>query len=495
MALTQLHNSIKPKNKHMKKIYLIALLLFVVGIGCKQPTQPLGGNNDSAAVDSTGGAVGIIDSVAGTPNATAPFTITLVEVKSTNTPALQSFVFGQANGLWLMTGGRTNGFHGTSDNESTFPTKYSNTNMFVYDPVNNKQYKMAIPATFALQLQSTNMNYYQDGDYLYCIGGYGSTCATDTPSCYQTFPNLTAINVPNAITAIQNNNAAGLESAISTIEDERMRVTGGALRKLGDWFLLTVGQNYNTLYKGGVTGIYTDQVRRFKITNTNGVPAITDYMAIDCPFAIDESGDNQFHRRDLTVSEAVLSDGSLGLTIFGGVFTTHGGAFLNPISIGNNGMQYILHDEFNQKFNLYECAHIPMYDATTQMMYTVLLGGISNYYYDKKGALMPGNPLNALPFSNHVTTIVSNNGGAMVEYPQQTPALPTYIGSDAEFVVDASLALYKTSEGIIDFSKLPTSGDVTLGVMYGGIVATAQQSSEFNPTFASNKIYKVVLSR
>ena len=58
----------------------------------------------------------------------------------------------------------------------------------------------------------------------------------------------------------------------------------------------------------------------------------------------------------------------------------------------------------------------------------------------------------------------------------------------------AKLALYQNSEGIIDFSKLPTTGSVTLGVMYGGILATAQQSSEFNPTYASNKIYKVVLT-
>lgn len=478
----------------MKKVYLIALLLLLVGIGCKQNTQPTGEGNDSTMLSTSDSIVAIIDSVAGTPADSAPFTITLVEVTGANTPALQSFVFGQANGLWLMTGGRTNGFHGTSDNESTFPTKYSNTNMFVYDPVANKQYKMAIPEAYALQLQSTNMNYCQDGDYLYCIGGYGSNCATDSPDCYQTFPNLTAINVPKAIAAIQAGNATDLAAAINSITDDRMQVTGGALHKLGDWFLLTVGQNYNTIYKGGITGIYTEQVRKFKITNTDGVPAITDYQAIDCPFPTAEDEFNQFHRRDLTVAEAVLEDGAAGLTIFGGVFTKHGGAYANPISIGNSGNLYILHDEFSQKFNLYECANIPMYDATTQMMYTVLLGGISDYYYDKNGTLMPGNPLNALPFSNHVTTVVSKNGGAMVEYPQQTPALPAFIGSDAEFVPDASLALYQNSEGIIDFSKLPTTGSVTLGVMYGGILATAQQSSEFNPTYASNKIYKVVLT-
>jgi predicted small secreted protein len=481
----------------MKKIYVIYLLLFVIGIGCKQNTTATNGTDSAkTAKEDTGFSSKILYDTA-QPAAAAPFTIKLVEVNNVNTPALQSFVFGQANGLWLMTGGRTNGFHGTSDNESTFPTKYSNTNIFVYDPVANKQYKMAIPDANKLQLQSTNMNYYQDGDYLYCIGGYGSNCATDSPDCYQTFPNLTAINVPNAITAIKGNDAAALAAAINTIEDSRMQVTGGALRKIGDWFYLTVGQNYNTVYKGGVTGIYTDQIRKFQLTTTNGVPAISNYIAYDSPWPATDDEFSQFHRRDLTVAEAILVDGSVGINIFGGVFTKHGGAFTYPISIAQRGnlSAFILNKGISQKFNLYECAYVPMFDPVNGVMYTVLLGGISDYYYDKKGNLMPGNPLNALPFSNHVTTIVRTATNAMVEYPQQTPALPGYIGSDAEFIVNPSLVTYRDNHEIIDFSKLTTTGDVLLGAMYGGITATAQQSSEFNPTFASNKIYQVYLTR
>ncbi len=483
----------------MKKIYLILVSLFVVGIACKQNTKHAGGDDSTAtAMSKTQDGYGsILTDTAAPTDSAAPFTITLVEVTGTNTPALQSFVFGQANGLWLMTGGRTNGFHGTSDNESTFPTKYSNTNMFVYDPVANKQYKMAIPSEYALQLQSTNMNYYQDGDYLYCIGGYGSNCATDSPDCYQTFPNLTAINVPNAIAAIKVGNATDLAAAINTITDERMQVTGGALRKIGDWFYLTVGQNYNTIYKGGITGLYTDQIRKFQITNTNGVPAISNYIAYDSPWTTPENEFSQFHRRDLTVSESVMSDGSMGLTIFGGVFTKHGGAFANPINIMQSGTttSFTLDKGFSQKFNLYECGFIPMYDASTKAMYSVLLGGISDYYYDRNGVLLSGNPLNALPFSNHVTTIVRSSSGTLIEYPQQTPALPAYIGSDAEFILNPALAMYSGSEEIIDFSKLPASGKILLGAMYGGILATAQQSSEFNPTYASNKIYQVYLTR
>lgn len=487
----------------MKKVYSILLSLLVIGAACKQNTKPKEKEGDSTETAAGGGggapedSSGTLLTEAAEPEATAPFIIRLEEVKGTNAPALQSFVFGVYENYWLMVGGRTNGFHGTSDNESTFPTKFSNTNFYVYDILNNKQWKLAIPEAYKWQLQSTNMQHHQDGNTLYCIGGYGSNCADDKPECYQTFPNLTAISVNEAITAIKNGDATALASAINTVEDERMRVTGGALRKIGDWFYLVMGQNYSTQYKGGITGDYTDQVRKFQIAKEqNGTPSIRGYVAYNEPWDETDDENNQFHRRDLTVSEAILADKSVGIGVYGGVFTKNGGAFPNPIYIHQSGSNtsFTLDNGFQQQLNLYECGHVPMFDPTNNVMYTILLGGITDAYY-KNGELMPGNPLNALPFSKHITTVVRLSNGMTLEFPQQSPALPTFIGADAEFIINSDLAKYSGSDGIIDFSKLPSTGDVLLGAMYGGIVATAQQSSEFNPTYASNKIYQVYLVR
>lgn len=487
----------------MKKVYLIILSLLVIGAACKQNNKPKEKEGDSTETTAGGGG-GAPEDGSGTlltetaePQSNAPFTIKLEELKGKNIPALQSFVFGQRGSLWLMVGGRTNGFHGTSDNESTFPTKFSNTYFYVYDILSDKQWKLPIPEAFKWQLQSTNMQFYQDENTLYCVGGYGSNCADDKPECYQTFPNLTAIQVTQAIAAIQAGDKEALTASIKTVEDERMRVTGGALKKIGDWFYLVMGQNYNTQYKGGITGIYTDQVRKFQIgTEQNGSPSIKEYTAYDEPWNETDDENNQFHRRDLTVSEAILADKSVGIGVYGGVFTKNGGAFPNPIYIHQSGSNtsFTLDKGFNQLLNLYECGHVPMYDPTTNTMYTVLLGGITDAYY-KDGELMPGNPLNALPFSKNVTTVVRMSNGRTLEFPQQSPALPTFIGADAEFIANSNLAKYSGSDGIIDFSKLPSTGEVLLGAMYGGIVATAQQSSEFNPTYASNKIYQVYLTR
>ena len=333
---------------------------------------------------------------------------------------------------------------------------------------------------------------------MYCIGGYGSNCAADSPDCYQTFPMLTAINVPNAIAAITSGNAAGLQASISTITDERMRVTGGSLRKIGEWFYLVMGQNYNAMYKGAVTGIYTQQVRKFQIGNNNGQLSINNYTAYDVPWSTAPMSE-QFHRRDLTVAETVMDDGTPGITVYGGVFTPTGGTgFQNPVYIyqdGQGNTTFALDQGFEQKLNVYDCAYTTLYDPTAQNMYTTLLGGITYYYYDKDGNLVESNQMNFLPFSKNLTTVVRNSSSkTSVEYPQQTPALPAFIGSDAEFIPSSQIAMYQGMDDVMDYSQLPT-GKTLLGWMYGGILATAEQSSEFNPTFANNKIYEVWITK
>ena len=42
---------------------------------------------------------------------------------------------------------------------------------------------------------------------------------------------------------------------------------------------------------------------------------------------------------------------------------------------------------------------------------------------------------------------------------------------------------------------MPAGDSVLVGWMYGGIWATADQASEFNPTFANQKVYEVWMNR
>ena len=60
----------------------------------------------------------------------------------------------------------------------------------------------------------------------------------------RTFDTLTAIKVSSAIDAVINGKS--LAPFITQIHDGRLRVTGGELRKAGDWFYLVFGQLFGS---------------------------------------------------------------------------------------------------------------------------------------------------------------------------------------------------------------------------------------------------------
>jgi len=422
--------------------------------------------------------------------AAQPYTITLTRsLANTKAPALQSFCIGTSGNYWLLVGGRTNGFHGTGGSGSTFPTSFSNEKFYVIEPNGNNVWSAPVPSQFLYQLRSTNMPYYQDGMTLYCVGGYGNGCPSDTPGCYQTFPNLTAINVPGLINAIRMGDS-NLSQYISTITDTRMQVTGGTLTKLNGYFYLACGQNYNGKYKPGVDGKYTEQVARFQINLIKGVLSISNYTTIKSPMQY--QGQPQLHRRDFNGVPYVTVNGQQGFAVLGGVFTSRGGPFPNPAYIYYSGGIGV-DTSFAQKFCLYDCASISLYNTRNQQAYITLIGGITDYYFGEDGDTIPSNASNFMPWFNHASTIVYTQRGT-TEYPQAKLKLPGYIGANAVFVPSSNTPLYMGISGVIDYARLP-AGSAMIGWMYGGIEATAPQSNGFNPTNSSNAIYMVTLTQ
>ncbi|MBV9880853.1 MAG: hypothetical protein JO180_10185 [Gemmatirosa sp.] len=436
--------------------------------------------------------------------AQAPFQLAVQPAAHQPAPALQSFSLGTNNGNWLLVGGRRNGFHRTSDRESTFPTRYANDSLFVVDPGSGRRWSMMLPAPLKLQLRVTNAASTQDGDVLFVVGGYGSTCDADDRTCYQTFPTLTAINVPAAMSAIRAGQPDRLLAATATLTDERLRVAGGALRKLGRDYVLLFGQNYDSVYKGAYTGKYTGEVRRFGLRLGGAVAggtgpstvAIVRYAAVGDPAGASPA--SEYHRRDLNVAETVWPNGRVGLAVYGGVFTPQGGSWVHPLYVddGTTAPRVRLDTTFSQRMSAYDCARAAFYDPTARTMYTSLLGGISLYYYDASGALVPSSVDNFMPFISAITTIVRRPDGRTVETPQPaTASLPKLIGANAEFIPLARLGRMLGTRDVIDMRRLPSGPRVLVGQMYGGIIATAPQSSEFNPTFADSTIYDVYLVR
>lgn len=432
---------------------------------------------------------------------TIPYQIAVRPSARQAVPGVQSFALGTSNGLWLVMGGRRNGFHRTSSSESTFPSTFANDSAFVIDPLSNNQWSMQLPASLRDRLSVTNSVAMQDSGILYMIGGYGSTCDNDQPSCYQTYPALTAVNVQQAISAVQRNDTVSFKKYIAVLSDERFRVAGGGMSKLGDDFYLVFGQNYDSIYKGGYTGKYTEQIRRFELSlrgaiigqsGASGV-SVTSYKAYSDPQGGGPA--SQYHRRDLNVMEFVESTWNPGIAVFGGVFTPQGSAWQQPIFLtASSGDPTIYVDSFTQRMSLYECARVLAFDSSTSTMYFTFLGGISAYFYDSNGVQRIDPINNPLPFISSITTVARLPNQTDVEVTQPLNAsLPKLLGSNAQFIPLPSIPRFAGTSDVIDLKSLGGGQEVLIGHMYGGILATASQSSQFNPTFANDVLYDVFL--
>ncbi|HVH13351.1 MAG TPA: hypothetical protein VM759_09880 [Longimicrobium sp.] len=436
---------------------------------------------------------------AAAPAAAQPFTFSVREAaRQPGAPALQSLAIGEHEGQWLLVGGRRNGFHRTSDNESTFPSAWANDSLYVVDMAAGQTWRAPLPPQYRMLLRVNNMQHYQDGETLYFVGGYGTSCDSDDRACYQTYPNLTAIDLPSVMQAVRTGDANAIAAGITTLQDERMRVTGGGLKKIGDTFYLVFGQNYDSIYKGGYSGKYTEQVRTFRIARSGGQLQIQDYRAYS---ATDGGGpSSQWHRRDLNTVQTVWGDGSVGIAVYGGVFTPTGGAWLNPMYIaapaGGDSAAITLDSRFSMRMSPYECAHVLLYDPAGGTMFTTLLGGITDWYYNQAGQLVPSNIDNWMPWTAAITTLVRARDGTTTEVVQPVnQQLPQRMGANAVFVPNPQLPRFGGTNDVLDYSQLPGDQNVLVGWMYGGIWSTADQASEFNPTFANSKVYEVWLNR
>ena len=97
---------------------------------------------------------------------TFEYDVVLTPVSISGLPGLHSYAFGQHNGKWLIIGGRKDGLHARQPFNS-FPGAQNNTDIYVVDIATQQVWSTSVnvlPTGLKEQLQSTNMNFYQDGD-------------------------------------------------------------------------------------------------------------------------------------------------------------------------------------------------------------------------------------------------------------------------------------------------------------------------------------------
>lgn len=410
------------------------------------------------------------------------YSIELNPVNITNLPGLHSYAYAQHNGLWLVVGGRLDGLHARQP-FNAFPSSLNNDHLYVIDVANQEFWSASLnslPLGLKEQLQSTNMNFIQDNDTLYIIGGYAYSASLDE---HITFPNLTSIHVSGLINAIVNNQ--DITEFFKQIEDNNFAVTGGQLGKIDNYFYLVGGHrfdgNYNPMNHPTFIQEYTDEIRKFTIDNSGSQLDYGNYSTLNDPVHL--------HRRDYNLLPQQFSNGTNGYTISSGVFQlTADLPYLYPVEMNSTGINPIT--SFNQYLSNYHSATANLYDPTYNEMYHLFFGGMSQYYYSN-GTLVQDN---LVPFVKTISLLVRNSDGSLSEFALPIE-MPNLSGSSAEFIMNQNLPNYNNE--ILKLDEI-TENNFVIGYIFGGITSPTRNpfnSNQTSLTDASPVIYEVTLSR
>ncbi len=412
---------------------------------------------------------------------TAPFNIYLEPINISGLGGLQSFAVGQHNGKWLIVGGRLDGLHQRQP-WASFDIAGHNNQLIVIDPVSLQKWTApltSLPTTIQEQLSATNMNFYQEGDYLYVTGGYGYSAALDD---HTTFSKLTAIKVPDVISAVISNN--NFTTFFRQITDPLFKVTGGRLLKIYNTYYLLGGQSFDGSYNPmgpnhgpGFVQKYTNAIRKFTISDNGTTILITHLPSFKDALKL--------HKRDYNAEPQILPNGQEGITMFSGVFQpTVDLPFLKSVTVDSKN--YYLNNAFQQYYNHYHCAVLPMYSATSNEMHNVFFGGIAQYC-DSAGVLVQDNNV---PFVKTIARVTRNLAGTMSEYKLPIE-MPSLLGAGSEFIMDKSIPHYNNE--VLKLDQF-TADSTMVGYIYGGISSTAANifwTNDGTQSSASCQIFKV----
>lgn len=393
---------------------------------------------------------------------------------------LQSFAFAQHSGKWLIVGGRLDGLHRRQP-WATFDSAGNNISISVIDPILQQVWSApltSLPINIREQLSSTNPNFFQDGNTLYYMGGYGYS---STAGDHITYNKLTAIDVQETINAIISGTA--FENYFTQITDEDFAVSGGHLEKIYSTFYLVGGHRfegrYNPMNNPTFTQVYTNQIRKFNLQKSGNT-----ILVEKLPYLTDAEN---LHRRDYNVSEQILPNGQEGLIAFSGVFRADIDLpYLNCVSIDSTG--YTVNPNFSQYYNHYHCANLGIYDSLRNQMHTFFFGGIAQYY-DSIGILTQNNNV---PFVKTIARVTVDSTGNMAEYKLPVE-MPDYLGAGAEFISNPNLPIYENN--VIKLNNC-LQDTIQLGYIFGGIVSSGANifwTNDGTQSSASSDLYKVSL--
>jgi hypothetical protein len=412
-----------------------------------------------------------------------PFTVHILPSQITAVRPMHSGAVAIHNGKWIFIGGRRDGIH-IMQAGMAFDETFRNDSIFIVDPVSNT---IATAGMQQLQQQiysaasSSNMQYYQDGNRLYMIGGYGKDDNTFT---WITFPSLIRVDLDSLVADVTNN--LPISNCFTQYIDSNLAVTGGALEKFDSTYYLVFGHNFRGRYSkqnlGLFTQHYTTEIRKFNILDSAGVLSVTNYTAV--------SDTDLFHRRDFNFIPQIFPDHERGFTVFGGVFQKNADQpYLTPIDITKDSIHHI--SGFNENLNQYSTASMPVYDSLNNAMHTIFFGGISLYTLDTVSGNLVQDTL--VPFVSTISMITRDSLGNLTESKIQEN-MPALKGTNAVFIPVAGVPVIDGK--FIDVNSL--SGNTLVGYLVGGIHSDLPNIADLDPvggSRANSIVYEVYIDK
>lgn len=416
-------------------------------------------------------------------------------------PAIHSFATGEWDGQWVILSGRTSGLHGMTGRYG-FDSVYENRDVWVINPTTKQSWKKSLessPASGLSQdevdsLSGTNNEFYQDGETLILVGGYGYKRSV---SDHVTYDRISAIDLPGLISWVKASAGAEMTRAkdhIQQVIDPYFQVTGGALEKIGDEYQLIFGQNYPGRYRPGFNGRYTRQVRRFKTTNASGGFGVPSASKIATPPSDD------YRRRDLNVvtilERSGLNDFREKALVLSGVFTPDDGAWTMPVVVGAGGNVTMSNPAsattLKQGFQVYHNAKCTLFDRGSSESHTLLFGGLTVLEKDADSNTFVRD--DQVPFTNQCSLVVRDSSGQLSQYwlPTRFPEIKTdgkeiRFGTNAEFYPAPGVP--KLHHRVIDLTAI--NSPTVIGHIFGGLISDAGNRGN---TGATGRVFEVVLT-
>ncbi|MFI4918891.1 MAG: hypothetical protein ACHP65_04985 [Legionellales bacterium] len=435
------------------------------------------------------------------PGSNLPFQVIIEKANFQLPVGNHSGLFGTYNGLWVLLAGSSMGIHGFGTDP--FHGSAQNRQIYVINPATGQVLSRSLtdPGSGLNQQQIDSLatispEGYQENHTLYMAGGYGIDSVSGS---FGTKPFFTAINLPGIIKWVSepNNVQNTVLNNIRQISNPVFQVTGGEMYRLGELTQLVFGQDFTGVYTSSSNGDYSEQVRQFKIRDSNNQLFVDVYNPR--PF----NKNSNYRRRDLNVVPVLLNNNNhlqYGLVAYAGVFTPADmGVWTVPVIINETG-DPIMPDPsapttFKQGMNQYTCAVAGLYSRKYASMYNVFFGGISYGFYS--GGVFQTD--NEIPFINQVTTIQMDKNNNFTQYlmDEQYPLIPStgvnpgnplLFGAGAYFI-PTNIQQYPNKVINLDNIRKPT----VIGYIVGGIQSTVTNTNTEADSSASTYVFKVTL--